>query len=60
MQKNIGVRRAISSGNIEELDIIWQFQIKDSMKSYLNLFQLLFNFFFHYVFHHINLHLKQT
>ena len=32
----------MSSGNLEELDIIWQPQIKDSMKSYLNLFSLLF------------------
>ena len=39
---HISIRRAMSSGNLEELDIIWQPQIKDSMKSYLNLFPLLF------------------
>ena len=39
---HIGIRRAMSSGNLEELDIIWQPQIKASMKSYLNLFPLLF------------------
>ena len=27
--KNIGIRRAISSGNFEELDVIWQSQIKE-------------------------------
>ena len=37
--KNIGIRRAISSGNLEELCIIWQPQIKDNVKSYLDLFQ---------------------
>ena len=36
--KNIGIRRIISSGNPEELEIIWQPQIKDSIKSYLKLF----------------------
>ena len=35
--KNIGLRRAISSGNIEELYIIWQPQIKNCVKSYLDL-----------------------
>ena len=39
--KNIGIRRAISSGNPEtykKLDMIWQSQIKDGLKSYLDLF----------------------
>ena len=31
--KNICIRRAISSGNLEELDIIWQPQIKDNVKA---------------------------
>ena len=43
--KNIGIRRATSSGNIEEQDIFWQPQIKDSVKIYLDPFQLLFYYF---------------
>ena len=35
--KNIGIIEAISSGNLEELDIIWQPQIKESLRSFLNL-----------------------
>ena len=38
--KNIGIGKAISSGNLEELNIIWQHQIKDSVKSYYDLFSL--------------------
>ena len=34
---------AMSSGNLEELDIIWQPQIKDSLKSYRNLCHYCFN-----------------
>ena len=42
--KNIDIRRAISSGNLEELDIIWQPQIKESLKSYHDLFHYYFNY----------------
>ena len=42
--KYIGKKRAISSGNLEEIDIIWQPQIKDSLKSYLDLFHYYFNY----------------
>ena len=33
-EKNFGIRKAISSVNPGELDVIWQPQIKDSLKSY--------------------------
>ena len=42
--KNIGIRRAISSGNNEEQDIIWQPQIKDNVKAISNYFN--FNYYF--------------
>ena len=42
--KNIGIKKAISSGNLEELEIIWQPQIKDSLNSYLDLFHYYFNY----------------
>ena len=35
---NIGIRKVVSYGSLEELDIAWQPQIKDSVKSYLNPF----------------------
>ena len=38
--KIIGKRRAISYGSPEELEIIWQPQIKDSLKFHPNLFSL--------------------
>ena len=44
--KNFGIRKAVSSGNLEELGIIWQLQIKDSVKSYIDLFSLLFQLFY--------------
>ena len=45
--KNNGMRRAISSGNPEELDNIWQPQIKDGLKNYLGLFHKFFDYSFH-------------
>ena len=39
--KNISIRRAISFGNLEELDIIWQTQIKYIVKSYLLFWMIL-------------------
>ena len=39
--KNIGIRRAISSGNpenLKKLEMIWLPQIKDSLQGYLDLF----------------------
>ena len=44
--KNIGIRRAISSGNLKELDIIWQPQIEKLSRSISLLFQLLISLCF--------------
>ena len=38
----MGIKRAILSGNPEALDIIWQPQIKDGLKSYYNLFPVVY------------------